>query len=108
METLAGQLSGGPFGNAIDRIVIDRTGLSGTYDLSLSFSPSGLPPGPKGLDLGGPQAGVNAGPGPVSADTDSQVLLPTALQEQLALKLEPQTGPVDVLVIDHVEEPSPN
>jgi uncharacterized protein (TIGR03435 family) len=32
----------------------------------------------------------------------------TALQEQLNLKLESQTGSVDVLVIDHVEEPSPN
>lgn len=106
MELLASQLSGGPFGDAIGRIVIDRTGLSGTYDLSLSFSPSGLPPGPKGLDLAGPQT-VNAGASPISAETDSQVL-PTALQEQLALKLEPQTGPVDVLVVDHVEQPSPN
>ena len=108
MDMLAAELSGGPFGNAIDRVVIDRTGLSSTYDLSLSFSPSGLPPGPKGLDLAGPQAGVNAGPGPVSSDSDSQVLLPTALQEQLGLKLEPQAGPVDVLVIDHVERPSQN
>jgi len=32
----------------------------------------------------------------------------TAVQEQLGLKLESTTGPVDVLVIDHVEEPSPN
>jgi len=32
----------------------------------------------------------------------------TALQEQLGLKLESQKGPVDVLVIDHVEEPSAN
>ena len=31
-----------------------------------------------------------------------------ALKEQLGLKLVPQTGPVDVLVLDHVEEPSPN
>jgi uncharacterized protein (TIGR03435 family) len=32
----------------------------------------------------------------------------TALEEQLGLKLEPQTAPVDVLVIDHVERPTPN
>jgi uncharacterized protein (TIGR03435 family) len=32
----------------------------------------------------------------------------TALQDQLGLKLKSQTGPVDVLVIDHLEEPSSN
>ena len=108
METLADQLSGGPFGNAIGRIVIDRTGLAGTYDLSLNFSPSGLPQGPKDSGPAGPEARLNEGPGPLSSDTDSQVLLPTALQEQLGLKLESQTGPLDVLVMDHVERPSEN
>ena len=108
MEALADQLSGGPFGNAIGRIVIDRAGLAGTYDLSLNFSPSGLPQGSKDFGPAGPEARLHEEPGPVSSDTDSQVLLPTALQEQLGLKLEPQTGPVDVLVMDHVERPSEN
>ena len=31
-----------------------------------------------------------------------------ALKDQLGLKLEPQNGPVEVLIIDHIEQPSPN
>jgi|SRR5580700_4627952 uncharacterized protein (TIGR03435 family) len=74
----------------VSRNVVDRTGLGGTFDLSLHFQI-------------------------VPLDTDSSVTDPsgppsisTALRDRLGLKLEPQTGPVDVLVIDHVEEPSPN
>jgi uncharacterized protein (TIGR03435 family) len=51
---------------------------------------------------------LSAQPG---VDTNTSSSLPsifTALQEQLGLKLEPQKGPVDVLVVDHVEEPSAN
>ncbi|MGB9229002.1 MAG: TIGR03435 family protein [Terracidiphilus sp.] len=42
------------------------------------------------------------------APTDSGPSLFTALEEQLGLKLEPAKGPVEVLVIDHIEMPSPN
>jgi len=98
MEMLVAQLS-----NSVDRVVVDRTGLSGTFDVSLEYTSqqaglSGFPPGP------GP------GTGAIPADPSSSAppSLPTALQEQLGLKLVPQTGPVDVLVIDHVERPSEN
>jgi uncharacterized protein (TIGR03435 family) len=87
MEGLAKNLSW--FGE-IDRTVVDRTGLTGTYDITLDFS--------NGLS-------VIAGP------SDGESSFPSifkALQEQLGLKLESTNGPVDVLVIDHVEEPSPN
>jgi uncharacterized protein (TIGR03435 family) len=49
--------------------------------------------------------------GPPPANFQPDLTGPTfleALREQLGLKLESQTGPVDVLVIDHVEEPTPN
>ena len=80
------------------RMVVDRTGLTGGYDYELRFGDREIP---------------GAGPGggfPIpfeTADPDAPSLF-TALEEQLGLKLEPQTGPVEVLVIDHVERPTPN
>jgi uncharacterized protein (TIGR03435 family) len=74
----------------LDRPVLDNTGLSGTFDFSLEWSP---PPDP-------------AQPGSTSDETGPTFI--EALQEQLGLKLDSQTGPVDVLVVDHIEEPSPN
>jgi uncharacterized protein (TIGR03435 family) len=71
----------------VDRVVIDRTNLAGKYDVDLTFAPQEL---------------ANAEP------LDAAPSLFTALQEQLGLKLDAQTGPVDVLVIDHVERPSEN
>jgi uncharacterized protein (TIGR03435 family) len=80
------------------RGVLDQTGLKGAYDFTLQWTPEN--PGPA----------VNAAQGPSSEpqpDPNGPSLF-TALEEQLGLRLESQTGPVDVLVIDHVEEPSPN
>jgi uncharacterized protein (TIGR03435 family) len=49
----------------------------------------------------------SARPSAEPAATDA-VSIFTALEEQLGLKLEPQTRPAEVLVIDHVERPTPN
>ncbi|MEQ1758551.1 MAG: M56 family metallopeptidase [Vicinamibacterales bacterium] len=81
----------------LGRMVIDRTGLMGLFDLTLEWTPLQALPG---LD---PNAGAGASIGP--ADRPS---IFTAVQEQLGLKLDPQTGPVNMLVIDHVELPSEN
>jgi len=86
-----------PVMGRLDRAVLDRTGLGGNFDFSMEFAPD-------------PQ-NVLAFNGPQPPDSQSDPSVPTfleALKDQLGLKLEPRTGPVDVLIIDHVEEPSPN
>jgi uncharacterized protein (TIGR03435 family) len=79
------------------RIVIDRTGLDGGFDIDLTFTPERMPQGP-------PPPGAPPLP---SIDPNGPSLF-TALQEQLGLKLESERAPVEVLVIDHVERPTPD
>jgi len=78
----------------VDRQVIDRTGLTGLYDLTLKWTPEAIP-----SLLGLPQAPVPP------ADPDVPNIF-TALQEQLGLKLESGRGPVEVIVIDRLEKPT--
>jgi len=70
----------------VERNVIDKTGLTGRYDFTLKWRPDDKP----------------------AADDNNNPDLFSALQEQLGLKLEPSKGPVDTLVIDHVEMPTEN
>ena len=80
MDTLADQLT-----DEVGHIVQDQTRLAGVYDFTLRYSDD------------------------LAAGADPSVpSIYTALQEQLGLKLEPTKGPVDVIVIDHVERPSAN
>ena len=88
LVNLAGTLSGN-----VGRVVLDRTGLTGDFDVELQWTPDRVP-----------LAGDASNPAP-SPDGPS---IFTALQEQLGLKLESTKGPVDVLVIDHVEQPTPD
>lgn len=80
----------------VGRIVIDKTGLKGRYDFQMTFAPEG-----RGFGPGPGPGGVE--PPPVDPNTPS---LFTALQEQLGLKLESERGPVDVVVIDRIEQPT--
>ena len=82
------------------RRVVDRTGLTGGFDLALYFDNRPIP----GVGLAG---GLRILPGAEPPPADA-VSIFTALEEQLGLKLEAETGPVEVLVIDHVERPTPN
>jgi uncharacterized protein (TIGR03435 family) len=67
--------------NAVGRVVVDETGLSGAYDLELRFAPEQAP-------------------------DPSAASLFTAMQEQLGLKLEPGRAPISVLVIDRATRPA--
>ena len=86
------EYSGAPIGvfaeslsSEVSRPVIDKTGLTGTYDFKLSFVPDEL-----------------------QGSADDRPSIFTALEQQLGLKLESTKGSVDVLVVDHVEHPSEN
>jgi uncharacterized protein (TIGR03435 family) len=79
MKMLAQNLSG-----QVDRLVVDRTGLTGSYDFDLEFAPDA-----------------------VTAVTDRPSLF-TALEEQLGLKLQPAREPIDVTVIDRATPPTEN
>jgi uncharacterized protein (TIGR03435 family) len=81
----------------VQRIVVDRTGLTGNYDIDLTWTPEQLPQG-----RGDSPPGAPALP-PIDPNGPS---LFSALQEQLGLKLDSTRGPVDVLVVDKVERPS--
>jgi uncharacterized protein (TIGR03435 family) len=77
----------------LERAVIDRSGLSGTFDIDLSFTPDHMPPE------------LSAG-GALPVDPNGPSIF-AAVQEQLGLKLEAQKGPVPVVVIDRVDHPLP-
>lgn len=84
----------------LGRPVLDRTGLTAAYDVKLEFTPDSLAAGL------GRQVKNSAEPQPPSDDAPPSIV--TALQQQLGLKLESTKGPVDILVIDHVERPTAN
>ena len=87
--------------NQLGRPVIDRTGLTGPFDVKLEWTPDpGESMGPKGV----PPPGVE---GPPPPDPNGPSIF-TAVQEQLGLRLEPSKGPVELIVIDSVEKPSEN
>jgi uncharacterized protein (TIGR03435 family) len=76
---------------SMNSVVTDKTGLSGSYDFQLRWSD----------------------PGAIAANQTSTTLsdapvLTTAVQEQLGLRLQPDRGPVEVLVVDRVSEPTEN
>ncbi len=89
MAILAAQLA-----RVTGRVVLDQSGLAGRYDIALRWTPdNGLPDK------------INGATSPEESNGPS---IFTAVQEQLGLKLDPQKGPVNVLVIDAVQPPTAN
>jgi bla regulator protein BlaR1 len=74
------------------RVVLDKTGLTGRYDFTLRWAP----------DASQPRTGNQPG---TRASQSSESAISMAIQAQLGLKLESQTAPIEVLVIDHASSP---
>jgi uncharacterized protein (TIGR03435 family) len=89
----------GLMGLILDRPVIDKTGITNYFEIHLKFSPD---------DSAAPRS-ATVDPGtPATVGAPDVPGIFQAIQEQLSLKLVPAKGPVDMLVIDHVEKPSEN
>jgi len=88
--------------NVTDKPLVDRTGLAGRYNFALAWTPG---------ESEFPQFRRTGGFSPSPTSSDNAKALPglyKAFQEQLGLKLTATKGPIDVMVIDHAERPSPN
>ncbi|HUK34286.1 MAG TPA: TIGR03435 family protein [Vicinamibacterales bacterium] len=74
----------------IQRVVRDRAGLAGNFDLDVDYTPDAVAPGES------------------QSASAERIGLSTAMKEQLGLRLESAKGPVDVFIIDYVERPMPD
>jgi uncharacterized protein (TIGR03435 family) len=81
---------------AVDRPVVDKTGLTGRYDFVLDWAPDES-------DFDGMMRAR-----PALAEDSAEPGLFEAVQQQLGLKLVPTRGPIETMVLDHVERPSDN
>jgi uncharacterized protein (TIGR03435 family) len=79
----------------VGRTVLDKTGLTGRYDFTWQFNLSAAP-------------GGRGGPNPAASADSEPASIFTILQEELGLKLDSGKGPVEIIVIDHIEQPSGN
>jgi uncharacterized protein (TIGR03435 family) len=101
LEELASFLSG-----QVRRLVVDRTGLTGRFDFDFTWTPDQLPPpdAPDRIVVGGTEIDLTGG---VQIDPNGAALL-TSLREQLGLRLEATRSPIDVLVVERIDRPTPD
>jgi uncharacterized protein (TIGR03435 family) len=91
----------------LDRLVIDKTNLTGRFDIQLRWAPG---PGESAFDPGGNRLAatmIDSNDKPLTADPSGPSIF-SAMQEQLGLQLVSTRGPIDILMIDHVSQPSAN
>ena len=99
----------------LSRPVVDATGLKGKYDMTLTFSTEGLngpggligglpAPPPGAVPVGGPVGGPGGNANVFVPEGEAPPDIFSAIQQQLGLKLESKKGPVEMIVIDHVEK----
>jgi len=89
-------------GLAMDREVIDRTGIAGRFDIHFEVTPADIQPkfvAGRAIEQQGQLT---------SDHTDAGPSISTALQQQLGLKLETGRGPVQAIVVDRIERPTEN
>lgn len=89
----------GLLGMILDRPVIDKTGITDLFAIRLEFSPD---------EFTSPQGAAVAPGAPAAVGGPDAPGIFQAIQEQLGLKLVSARGPVDLLVIDHIERPTEN
>jgi uncharacterized protein (TIGR03435 family) len=88
----------------VGKPVIDNTGITGFYDVDLEFKPEEGMGGMRGLPMPMPRGdGGEGGRGPAPDAVEAPSIF-TAVQDQLGLKLEGKKGPVETVVVDHVEK----
>ena len=80
-------------GGSLGQPVTDKSGITGAFDIKLQWTPAES------------ETNYNDADRPLDPNAPSVF---TAVQEQLGLKLQPGKGPLEVLVIDHIQRPSPN
>jgi uncharacterized protein (TIGR03435 family) len=83
--------------NEVGTRVVDRTGLTGTYDFNLDYVRD------QGRAIS-QFTGLPSGLAPAADDSSGAPALSTALQEQLGLKLEKARGPLDVIVVEQANK----
>lgn len=94
MDGLARQLA-----SQLGSTVQDQTGLKGIYDFTLHFTPDDA-------HMDASDSGGSGANGSLSDNSGTSIF--AAVQDQLGLKLESKKGPVEVVVVDHVDKPSDN
>jgi uncharacterized protein (TIGR03435 family) len=96
MQEFAAQLS-----NVLSNPVTDLTELTAKYDFTLTYSPEGLNSGMIVMPARPPEGGVR----PVEVpDAETPPTIFAAVQSELGLKLDAKKGPVELIVVDHMEK----